>query len=153
MKCSECGKKIAGIKNFLTADIGSAVCEDCKRQETDIERRAESVLVTTTPTIEGYRIVAYLGIESVEIVIGTGFMSEFTGDVSDFFGKRSRGFERKLQKAKEAAFDDLKFRAANQGANAVVGIDLDYTEFSRNRIGLILNGTLVKVVPIVKGSP
>jgi uncharacterized protein YbjQ (UPF0145 family) len=105
-------------------------------------------IVTTTPTLEGHQIVAYLGIESVEIVIGTGLFVELTGEIADFFGQRSKGFEGKLQNAKRVAFQALKTLAAQQDANAVVGIDLDYTEFSGNRIGLIVNGTLVRTVPI-----
>src|SRR5262249_28728131 len=100
------------------------------------------------PTIEGQRIVAYLGIESVEVVIGTGFLSELSGEISDFLGARSKRFEGKLQEAKRVAFDLLKMRAAEKNANAVIGIDLDYTEFSGNRIGLIVNGTLVRAMPI-----
>ena len=62
-------------------------------------------------------------------------------------GHRNVGFEKKLQDAKQAAFKGLKYLAFQQGANAVVGIDIDYTEFSGNRIGLIVNGTLVSIVP------
>ena len=61
-------------------------------------------------------------------------------------------FESKLQQAKQTAFTLLKTRAAEKGANAVVGIDLDYTEFTGNRIGLILNGTLVRAVPLSNPS-
>jgi uncharacterized protein YbjQ (UPF0145 family) len=104
---------------------------------------AQNVLLTTTPSIDGHRIKKYLGIESVEFVIGTGLFSEITSSVQDFFGQRSSGFEKKLRDAKTYAMDALKFAAASKGANAVVGIDMDFTEFSGNRIGLILNGTLV----------
>jgi uncharacterized protein YbjQ (UPF0145 family) len=121
-----------------------------QQRKKEIAERAAKMLLTTTPTIEGHRIVAYLGIESVEIVIGTGFLSELSGDISDFLGQRSKRFEGKLEEAKRVAFDRLKTRAAEQGANAVVGIDLDYTEFSGNRIGLIVNGTLVRAAPIAK---
>jgi uncharacterized protein YbjQ (UPF0145 family) len=160
MKCSRCGKDFGGMFGFLTADLaGENLCLDCQskefqrqdaqaKRETEIKKLAESVLVTTTPSVEGHRVTSYLGIESVEIVIGTGFFSELSGDVSDFFGQRSKGFEGKLQDAKRVAFHLLRTRAAGKGANAVIGIDLDYTEFSGNRIGLILNGTLVRVTPI-----
>lgn len=107
-----------------------------------------NVVVTTTPSIDGYKVTDYLGIESVEFVIGTGVFSEIESSISDFFGARSSGFEKKRSDAKQHAMATLKFRAAEKGANAVVGIDLDYTEFSGNRIGLIINGTLVSVVPI-----
>jgi uncharacterized protein YbjQ (UPF0145 family) len=148
--------------DVLTPYIGSEpLCPDCelqliqrdrdeRKRQKEVTERAQNVLVTTTPTIEGHRIVEYLGIESIEIVIGTGFLSELTGEIADFMGRRSMRFEAKLQEAKRLAFDKLKFRAADHGANAVVGIDLDYTEFSGNRIGLILNGTLVRAVPMAK---
>jgi len=65
--------------------------------------------------------------------------SEFGGDVADFFGARSTArstaFEEELQQAKRAALDKLKYRAFEKGDNAVIGVDLDYTEFSGNRIG------------------
>lgn len=103
------------------------------------------VILTTTHSVEGHRIESYLGIESVEFVIGTGFLSELTGGIADLFGRRSRLFEGKLHDAKREAFEALKYVAMRRGANAVVGIDMDYTEFSGNRVALILNGTLVYV--------
>jgi uncharacterized protein YbjQ (UPF0145 family) len=151
--------------SILTADLGrpQLICPECQKAEEERKRqlarrneekkielaeRAASVLVTTTPTVEGFRVVSYLGIESVEIVIGTGFFSELTGDISDFLGQRSKAFESKLGDAKRIAFEVLKKRAAEKNANAVIGIDLDYTEFSSNRIGLIVNGTLVRIEPV-----
>ena len=94
------------------------------------------------------RIEKYLDIGSVEIVIGTGVLSEIKGDISDIFGARSSDFEYKLKNAKLTALNRLKWEAYEKGANAVIGIDLDYTEFSGNRIGLIVNGTFVKIKPI-----
>jgi len=167
--CKRCGKK-KGMLDVLTADLAPGavyVCAECQgaiqadrarkaqqvaQDERDrrdkIREASERVLVTTTPTVDGYRAVRYLGIESIEIVIGTGVWSELTTELSDFFGARSRAFERKLQDAKKLAMQALKYVAAEQGANAVVGIDMDFTEFSGNRIGLILNGTLVVLEPI-----
>ncbi|QDT11022.1 heavy metal-binding domain-containing protein [Planctomycetes bacterium K23_9] len=132
-------------------------CPDCghlsKPVETNVpsdteflERHASKVIVTTTNHIEGCLVTEYLGIESVEFVIGTGIFSEFTTQIEDFFGARSSAFEGKLQAAKNQAFKTLRLIAAQKGANAVIGIDLDYAEFSGNRIALMLNGTLVKVV-------
>ena len=161
LTCSRCGAK-QGVMAALTANIGEDVyvCSSCKEKEArekekeakDKEERlpqlrhlAKSVLFTTTHNIDGHTVVKYLGIESVEFVIGTGFFSEITTDVEDFFGQRSSAFEKKLQAAKKAAFDTLAMIAAEKGANAVVGIDVDYTEFSGNRVGLVVNGTLVEV--------
>lgn len=143
---------------LLTA---TGVCPSCQqlikgenreRQTVDSERqamlrkRAESVLVTTTHNIDGWKVQKYLGIESVECVIGTGMFSEISSGVSDFLGMRSGGFEQKLQSAKASTFEAIKMLAAQKGGNAIVGVDMDYTEFSGNRIGLIVNGTVVQVV-------
>jgi uncharacterized protein YbjQ (UPF0145 family) len=110
---------------------------------------SQNVLVTTTPGIDGHRIKKYLGIESVEFVIGTGVFSEVTTSIADFFGMRSTAFEKKLQSAKKGTMDALKFLAAERGANAIVGVDMDYCEFSGNRIALIISGTLVVAEPIL----
>ena len=60
---------------------------------------------------------------------------------------RSTDFEQKLQRAKAAAFNRLKFVAFEKGANPVIGVDIDYREFSGNRIGVVANGTLMKLAP------
>jgi uncharacterized protein YbjQ (UPF0145 family) len=147
--------KANGITPYATEQVTEDLLSkrEAAQRAAEVAERAANVLVTTTPTIEGHRIVSYLGIESVEIVIGTGFFSELTGDISDFFGVRSKAFEGKLQEAKKAAFDLLKTRAEQKGANAVVGVDLDYTEFTGNRIGLIVNGTMVRAVRIAEPNP
>lgn len=100
---------------------------------------------TTTHTIEDHKIVRYIDIESVEVVIGTGPFSEFTGAFQDFLGERSTAFEQKLQHAKLVAMQKLKFAALRKGGNALVGVDIDYTEFSGNRIGVVASGTIVLV--------
>jgi uncharacterized protein YbjQ (UPF0145 family) len=113
---------------------------------------SKKVVVTTTPGIDGYSVKRYLGIESVEFVIGTGIFSEVSSSIADFFGARSSAFEKKLRAAKQHALGALKFVAAEKGANAVVAVDLDYTEFTGNRIALIINGTLVFVEPVQADS-
>ena len=154
MDCKECGNKLSF---FATTNT----CEDCKlqmhadgdeewkateEQKQQLQKQANSVVVTTTPGLEGWAVTEYLGIESVEFVIGTGPISELVSGVQDFFGARSSPFEKKLQAAKQTAFQTLKYRAAQRGGNAVVGVDLDYIDFDGNRIGLIVNGTVVSAI-------
>jgi len=107
---------------------------------------ANSIITTTTNSISGYIIESYLGVESVEVVLGTGVISESISEVSDFFGTRSTVFETKLQQAKKIALNKIKLLADSLGGNAIVGMDIDYTEFTGNRIGVIINGTVVKVI-------
>ena len=146
-QCSKCGKQFGGFSfTSLQSIKGDYFCSSCAQEY--VRDAIASVQITTTHTIEGHRVVRYLDIESVEIVVGTGMFSEFGGDVADFFGARSTAFEKKLQKAKRTALDKLRYLAFDRGGNAVLGVDLDYTEFSGNRIGLIANGTIVRVEPI-----
>lgn len=152
--CARCGAK-QGIMAKLSADIGSETyhCPACseilaterKARVEELRRLAKEVVVTTTPSVDGYEVSKYLGIESVEFVIGTGAFSEVSSSLADFFGSRSSAFEKKLREAKKHAVDALKFAAAESGANAVLAVDMDYAEFSGNRIALILNGTLVEL--------
>lgn len=178
LTCKRCGSQGDAPKkpilSFLTADLDSInapyYCDACRdivnKQQANEEReaaaskqkewlarqelaqRAAGVVMTTTQHIEGHYVRNYLGIESVEYVIGTGVFSEVSSGVADFFGQRSTQFEGKLQQAKKTAMDALKMLAAEKGANAVIGVDIDYTEFSGNRVALIVNGTLVRVAPL-----
>lgn len=103
------------------------------------------VIITTTNCVDGYRVEQYLGIESVECVIGTGIFSESAAGMANFLGVRASSFEAKLQEAKKVAFEAIKYRAYRMGANAVIGVDMDYTVFTGNLIALIINGTLVQL--------
>ena len=161
--CRRCGTR-RGIIDALTGDLLSTdawVCDKCIRLEQNeaqekqkvLQKRASRVLLTSTPTVQGYVITHYIGIDSVELIIATGLFSEVVTNLQDFFGKKSSLFEGKLRDAKNAAKNALKMLAAAQGANAVVAIDMDYTEFSNNRVALILNGTLVQIEPIQPTAP
>ena len=97
--------------------------------------------------IDGYKVKKYIDIESVEVVIGTGIISEVVSDFSDAFGMRSTPFESKLAQAKAHALKRLKYIASSKGGDAVIGVDIDYTEFSGNKIGVIVSGTIVKLDP------
>jgi len=134
--CDRCGTKV-GFGNVLTS--GNFFCRTCtlrveeeeKRESRErryrIKQAADKIIVTTTPSIDGYHVRKYLGVESVEYVIGTGVFSELSSGINDFFGRRSSAFEQKLQTAKKNAMDGFKMIAAKQGANAIIGLDLDYS--------------------------
>jgi uncharacterized protein YbjQ (UPF0145 family) len=150
ISCATCGnnpKSYFSFQKTYKYFLNQYFCSTCF-----IEFFNTKVQITTTNSLEGYKIVEYLGFESVEIVIGTGWFSEFTGEISDRFGLRSTEFEKKLKQAKEVSEFLLKKKAYEKGANAIVGVDLDYTEFSGNRVGLIMNGTLVKIEKLPKNS-
>ncbi|WP_455585882.1 heavy metal-binding domain-containing protein [Bacteroides sp.] len=84
------------------------------------------MLVTTTPFIEGKRIIRYYGIVSGETIIGANVFRDFLAGIRDFVGGRSGAYEEVLRKAKETAIREMEQEAARLGANAVIGVDLDY---------------------------
>ena len=84
------------------------------------------MLVTTTPIIEGKRIIRYYGIVSGETTIGANVFRDFLAGIRDFVGGRSGAYEEVLRQAKDTAIREMEEQAARLGANAVIGVDLDY---------------------------
>ena len=84
------------------------------------------MIVTTTPQIEGHAIQEYKGIVFGEVVSGVDFLRDIGASFRNFFGGRSAGYEEELQHAREDALEEMSRRAAQMGANAVVGVDIDY---------------------------
>jgi uncharacterized protein YbjQ (UPF0145 family) len=105
------------------------------------------MLLSTTPTLEGHQIQQYLGLVSGEVIIGANFIKDFTASLHDFFGGRSSSYEQTLIEAKEAALKEMSERAARLGANAIVGIDLDYEAIGANGSMLMVScsGTAVRI--------
>ena len=84
------------------------------------------MILTTTPTVEGKTIRDYCGLVTGEAIIGTNVFQDFFANVRDIVGGRSAAYERELKKARELAIDEIEAAAQDLGADAVVGIDLDY---------------------------
>ncbi|MCE2426097.1 MAG: heavy metal-binding domain-containing protein [Pseudomonadales bacterium] len=84
------------------------------------------MILTTTPTVEGKTIRDYHGLVTGEAIIGTNIFRDFFANVRDVVGGRSAAYERELKKARELAIDEIETAARELGADAVVGIDLDY---------------------------
>lgn len=84
------------------------------------------MIVTTTPTIEGKTIREYKGIVFGEVITGVNVLKDFAAGMRNFFGGRSAAYEEELMNARQEALHELEQRAAALGANAVVGVDVDY---------------------------
>lgn len=84
------------------------------------------MIVTTTPQIEGKKIIDYKGIVCGEVISGVNFVKDFMAGIRDFVGGRSETYEDELIKARTGAIEEMKRRATEMGANAIVGIDMDY---------------------------
>src|SRR5690554_3848612 len=103
------------------------------------------MITTTTPNVEGKRIVEYKGIIFGEVVSGVNFIKDFAAGLSNFFGGRSGSYEGELIEAQENALREMEKRAASLGANAVVGVDIDYEVLGQggNMLMVIASGTAV----------
>jgi uncharacterized protein YbjQ (UPF0145 family) len=105
------------------------------------------MIITTTPTIEGKQIREYRGIVTGEAILGANIFRDLFAGLRDIVGGRSAAYEKELRHAREMAFAELMASAKDQGANAVVGIDLDYEVLGQNNgmLMVTVSGTAVIV--------
>ncbi|HAE91057.1 putative heavy metal-binding protein [Tissierella praeacuta] len=105
------------------------------------------MITTTTPTIEGKRIVEYKGIVFGEVIAGVDFIKDFAASLTNFFGGRSGSYEGELIQAREEAIKEMETRAMEMGANAVVGVDIDYEVLGQggNMLMVTASGTAVVI--------
>lgn len=105
------------------------------------------MILTTTPSIEGKQILTYHGVVTGEAIMGANIVRDIFASITDIIGGRSGAYEEKLQDAREVAMQEIQQRALRLGANAVVGIDLDYEVIGQNGSMLMVSvsGTAVTV--------
>ena len=104
------------------------------------------MIITTTPNIEGHPIKEYKGLVTGETIIGANFLKDFLASITDFCGGRSSSYEAVLAKAKDEALREMQDRAAAMGANAIVGIDLDYEVLGQDNSMLMVTSSGTAVV-------
>ncbi len=104
------------------------------------------MIITTTPTVEGKKIVEYKGIIFGEVISGVNVIKDFAAGLSNFFGGRSATYEEELMRAREGALREMEQRAAARGANAVVGVDVDYEILGANNGMLMVTASGTAVV-------
>lgn len=90
------------------------------------------MILTTTPTIEGCPIKKYLGIVTGEAIIGANVLRDLSAQLHDFFGGRTPSYEQVLYESRESSLREMKERAHALGANAIVGIDIEYETVSNS---------------------
>jgi uncharacterized protein YbjQ (UPF0145 family) len=102
------------------------------------------MIVTTTPSVEGRRIVEYRGIVTGEAILGANVFRDIFAGITDIIGGRSGAYEASLGKARETALAEMEARARKLGADAVVGVDLDY-EVINGMMMVSATGTAVRL--------
>ena len=130
-------------------DDKNSVCEKCgkpmRAMSASEMQHLESILVVTTPGIEGRAVCAYCGVVVANVVLGTGWSTEFGASLADFSGTRATGLQQKLQAAADAALMELRAQAFQRDADAVLGVDVDYQIFGNNLLMVSANGTAVRL--------
>lgn len=105
------------------------------------------MIVTTTNTIEGHRITQYVGLVTGEAILGANVFRDFFASVRDIVGGRSGAYEKVLRSARDEAIQEMMEEARSRGADAVVGVDLDYEVIGKEGSMLMVSasGTGVKL--------
>jgi uncharacterized protein YbjQ (UPF0145 family) len=105
------------------------------------------MLVTTTNTVEGSRITQYFGLVAAETILGANIFRDFFASVRDIVGGRSNSYEKVLSDARESAIAEMSAKAKAMGANAIVGVDIDYETLGSNGSMLMVTaaGTAVRI--------
>jgi len=102
------------------------------------------MISTTTPSVEGHRIASYHGIVVGEAILGANVFRDIFAGITDILGGRSGAYEQELGKARSVALQEMEEHARDKGANAVVGVDLDY-EVINNMLMVSASGTAVTI--------
>jgi len=105
------------------------------------------MILSTTPSLEGKEIITYHGVVTGEAILGANIFKDFFASIRDIVGGRSAAYEQELLKARTVAFADMDLQARDLGANAIVGIDLDYETVGPNggMLMVAVSGTAVTV--------
>jgi len=101
------------------------------------------MIVTTTNTLDNKQIIEYKGIVAGETIIGANAFKDFFAGIRDVIGGRSSSYEKVLRKAKDIAMQEMQAKAQDLGANAVVGVDLDYETIREGMLMVVASGTAV----------
>jgi len=106
-----------------------------------------AMIITTTPTVEGRKISRYYGVVAGEAILGANIFRDIFAGIRDIIGGRSAAYEKELRKAREIALEELELTARELGANAVVGVDLDYETVGAQggMLMVTVSGTAVRI--------
>ncbi|NDI34492.1 YbjQ family protein [Chengkuizengella sediminis] len=103
------------------------------------------MIVSTTNTLQNKEIESYLGIVVGETIMGANIVRDFLAGITDIVGGRSGTYENKLSEGREIALEEMKQKASRLGANAVIGVDLDFETLRDGMMMVVASGTAVRV--------
>lgn len=103
------------------------------------------MILATTSTLQGKEIVEYVGIVSGEVILGANVVRDFLASITDIIGGRSGAYESKLSEGREMALREMSEKARRLGANAVIGVDLDFETLRDGMMIVVATGTAVRI--------
>ncbi len=151
MKCTICNQEQPS--NYYFKEPG--ICLECaKKRNSDESSDNENsnypkIILSTSPSIDGYQINKYIEVITSECVFGMNIFKDLFAGIRDVFGGRSKSTQKILRQTREVCLLELRKEASELDADAVIGIDLDYNEFSgggKSMLFLVASGTAVKLV-------
>lgn len=111
----------------------------------------DTIRLFNTPTVEGYKIEAYMGLVTANQVAGTGFMTDFVASFSDIFGGNSGAYREEMNRLYDDVKENIQEQAAALGGNAIIGVRVDFDNISAKNMSMFMvsmQGTVVKIQPI-----
>jgi uncharacterized protein YbjQ (UPF0145 family) len=126
-------------------EISQSLFTPCCFKDIIRKRGVISIILTTTPSVEGRKIQAYLGIVTGEAIMGANIVRDLFASITDIVGGRSGAYEEKLSQARKVAIEEMAAQARRLGANAVVGVDLDYEVIRDGMLMVTASGTAVTI--------
>ncbi len=149
--CMECGEPLPEVLKDSIPALAQLKLTEEEREKLD--SKIQKLLVTTAPFLEGYRIVETLDVITAECVFGMNVFRDIAAKLTDIFGGRSDETQKVLRDARKVCLYELRKEAHSLGANAVIAVDLNYSEFSgggKSMLFLVASGTAVKIEQISK---
>ncbi|SCZ49048.1 heavy metal-binding domain-containing protein [Thiohalomonas denitrificans] len=159
--CAFCGVSLEGVRTQYVKDqkaASEAKVNEAKRtgdysklSVTEIESLSDKIIVTTEAVMQGYSVTRRFDVISSECVFGMNLFRDFFSGMRDLFGGRSAASQKVLRDARRICLMELRREALMLGANAVIGVDLDYSEISgggKSMLFLVATGTAVNVDPV-----
>lgn len=105
----------------------------------------KDIIVSTTNSIDGNEVVEYIDVVAGEAVMGANVVKDFFAGIRDVVGGRSRSYEKEIKEGRREAIKDLKREAGDRGADAVIGVSVDYEEMGEGMLWMTATGTAVKL--------
>ena len=113
----------------------------------NVKEHKRIMVISTTPTLEGFPVKQYLGVVTGETIVGANFFKDFMASIRDVVGGRAGAYERVLAEAKDTSLAEMSQRAEALGANAILGVDIDYETVGQSGSMLMVatSGTAVRI--------